>query len=214
MQNNILKIVATIIISFILLYLIYLLINKPTQTYFPEINVITKNDLIKWSPDKKIILVEYSDFQCPWCKTFHDFLQEFESSKSANFPITKKVMLVFRHFPLYQSHPASMDAAYAAQATALQGKFWEMDDQLFGKQEIWSVSANPRQEFINMAKEIKLDIEKFKSDMDSKVVKDKVQADLASGNQAGVNSTPTFFLNGKKMEFTTLDEFKKLLINE
>jgi len=212
MQNNILKIVVTVVISFILLYLIYLLINKPTQTYFPEINVISRNDLIKWSPDKKNILVEYSDFQCPACKNFHDFLQEFESSSSANYSITQKVTLVFRHFPLYQIHPTSMDAAYAAQAAALQGRFWEMDDQLFGKQDVWSTSPNPRQNFINMANEIKLDIEKFKSDMDSKVVKDKVQADLTSGNKAGINSTPTFFLNGNKIELTTLDEFKKLLL--
>jgi len=212
MKDNVLKIIATIIISFILLYLVYVLINKPTQTYFPEINAISKNDLIKWSPNKKNILVEYSDFQCPACKNFHDFLQEFESSKSANFPITKKVTLVFRHFPLYQIHPSSMDAAYAAEAAAIQGKFWEMDDQLFGKQDTWSTSANPRQEFINMAKEIKLDIEKFKSDMDSKIVKNKVQADIASGNSAGINSTPTFFLNGKKIELTNLDEFKKLLL--
>jgi len=212
MQNNILKIVVTVVISFILLYLIYLLINKLTQTYFPEINVISRNDLIKWSPDKKNILVEYSDFQCPACKNFHDFLQEFESSSSANYSITQKVTLVFRHFPLYQIHPTSMDAAYAAQAAALQGRFWEMDDQLFGKQDVWSTSPNPRQNFINMANEIKLDIEKFKSDMDSKVVKDKVQADLTSGNKAGINSTPTFFLNGNKIELTTLDEFKKLLL--
>jgi len=212
MQTNILKIIATVTISFILLYLIYLLINKPTQTYFPEINVISRNDLIKWSPDKKNILVEYSDFQCPACKNFHDFLQEFESSSSANYSITQKVTLVFRHFPLYQIHPTSMDAAYAAQAAALQGRFWEMDDQLFGKQDVWSTSPNPRQNFINMANEIKLDIEKFKSDMDSKVVKDKVQADLTSGNKAGINSTPTFFLNGNKIELTTLDEFKKLLL--
>jgi len=212
MQNNILKIVVTVVISFILLYLIYLLINKLTQTYFPEINVISRNDLIKWSPDKKNILVEYSDFQCPACKNFHDFLQEFESSSSANYSITQKVTLVFRHFPLYQIHPTSMDAAYAVQAAALQGRFWEMDDQLFGKQDVWSTSPNPRQNFINMANEIKLDIEKFKSDMDSKVVKDKVQADLTSGNKAGINSTPTFFLNGNKIELTTLDEFKKLLL--
>jgi len=212
MQTNILKIIATVTISFILLYLIYLLINKLTQTYFPEINVISRNDLIKWSPDKKNILVEYSDFQCPACKNFHDFLQEFESSSSANYSITQKVTLVFRHFPLYQIHPTSMDAAYAAQAAALQGRFWEMDDQLFGKQDVWSTSPNPRQNFINMANEIKLDIEKFKSDMDSKVVKDKVQADLTSGNKAGINSTPTFFLNGNKIELTTLDEFKKLLL--
>lgn len=211
MQNNLLKIIATIFISFIFLYLIYLLINKPAQTYFPEINVISKNDLIKWSPDKKNVLIEYSDFQCPACKNFHDFLQEFESSSSANFPITKKVTLIFRHFPL-QIHSASMDAAYAAEAAALQGRFWEMDDQLFGKQDIWSTSPNPRQNFINMASEIKLDIEKFKSDMDSKVVKNKVQADLASGNKAEINSTPTFFLNGNKIELTTLDEFKKLLL--
>lgn len=212
MQNNVLKIIATVFISLILLYLIYLLINKPTQTYFPEINVISKNDLIKWSPEKKNILVEYSDFQCPACKNFHDFLQEFESSSSANFPITQKITLVFRHFPLYQIHPISMEAAYAAEAAALQGRFWEMDDQLFGKQDVWSTSANPKQEFINMAKTISLDIEKFQLDIDSKVVKDKVQADLASGNSAGINSTPTFFLNGNKIELTTLDEFKKLLL--
>ena len=202
---------GAIIATFVLLFFAYKLTNAPQKTDFPEINQVRAGDNTKWSKTNKNILVEYSDIQCPACKSFHDTLKGFEASGSADFPITEKVTLVFRHFPLYQIHKNAFSAAYAAEAAGLQDKFWEMVDVLYNKQSEWSALSNPKDYFVNVAKSLGLDTEKLQKDTDSKAVKDKVQADLTEGETVGVNATPTFFLNGKRVEVRSIDEFKDLL---
>jgi len=102
-------------------------------------------------------------------------------------------------------------AAYAVEAAGIQNKFWEMTDVLFAKQNQWSNLSNPKNFFINIAKSLKLDVDKFEKDIDSQIVKDKVQSNLNEADSIGLNSTPTFFLNGKKVDVNTIDEFKNLL---
>lgn len=213
-QKNILIWSGSIIITFILLFFVYKLINNdtpPQVTEVKEINIVRESDNIKWSKENKNILVDYSDFQCPACKTFHKILKSFEASTSPDFDITNKVTLVYRHFPLISIHQNSFTAAYAAEAAGLQNKFWEMADLLYEKQLEWSSLSNPKKYFLNLAKTLKLDIKKFSQDIESKIVKDKVQANLNEAESIGLNSTPTFFLNGKKVEVNTFDEFKNLL---
>lgn len=201
--KNILIWTGAVVGTFVVLFFVYKLVAGPQKTEFPEINQVRKNDQIKWSKSKDSnILIEYSDLQCPACKGFHDILKTFEP---------KNVTLVFRHFPLYSIHKNAMTAAYAAEAAGLQGKFWEMVDVQFSKQSEWSILSNPKDYFVNVAKSLKLDTEKFKKDMDSEIVKNKVQADLTEGESIGINATPTFFLNGKKVNVNTFDEFKNLL---
>jgi len=211
--KNILIWSGAIISTFILLLFAYKLTSTPIKTDFSEINKIRSDDHIKWSKDNKNILVEYSDFQCPACKSFHEVLKSFEASSSPDFAITQKETLVFRCYPLYQIHKNSLNAAYAAEAAALQNKFWEMVDVLYDKQSEWSSLSDPKNYFINLAKSLKLDTEKFQKDMDSKEVKDKVQANLTEGKSIGISSTPTFFLNGKQVNVRSIDEFKKLLLS-
>ncbi len=195
--------VLSIIAVFGLLLAVYFLINTPKQTVFPEVNQILNTDHVKWAKNSKNILVEYSDFQCPACREFEKFIKkEIEATGSGGFEATKKVAFVFRHFPLYQIHPNAFELAYAAEAAGKQNKFFEMADLLF----------NENQPPLELANKIGLNIEKFKKDLASKEVKDKVEADLKSGENAGVNATPTFFLNGKKLEITSYDELKKLLV--
>ena len=215
MNKNIIVIsIVSVLGTFLLLFGVYKLINQPVVTDFPQTKELKSTDHIKWSSEKKNILVEYSDFQCPSCKGAHDFLKTIEASGSADFDITKKVTFVYRHFPLYQIHNKANVASYAAEAAGIQGKFWEMTNLLFENQQTWKESNNPQKEdFVNYAKELKLDIAKFKKDSDSTEVKNRVTKDLREAEQMGVNSTPTFFLNGKKVDVNNFNEFKTLLKN-
>jgi len=213
-RNTILISIVSVLGTFLLLFGVYKLINQPVVTDFPQTKELKSTDHIKWSSEKKNILVEYSDFQCPSCKGAHDFLKTIEASGSADFDITKKVTFVYRHFPLYQIHNKANVASYAAEAAGIQGKFWEMTNLLFENQQTWKESNNPQKEdFVNYAKELKLDIAKFKKDSDSTEVKNRVNKDLREAEQMGVNSTPTFFLNGKKVDVNNFNEFKTLLKN-
>ncbi len=196
--------------TFIFLLVVYQLINPPT--IFPQMQQIKPSDHLTWSTKKQNILMEYSDFQCPACKNFHDSLKILTASQSATRSVTSKITLVFRNFPLYQIHPNSLQAAYAAEAAGQQGKYWQMNDKLFSQQEAWTDLSDPLPAFIRFAEALQCDIDQFKRDMQSQTVKDKVQADLSSGAEAGINATPTFFLNGKKIEISNLDEFQRLLL--
>lgn len=213
-KNTIIIAIVSILGTFVLLYVVYLLINKPVVTDFSQTKQIKATDHIKWSPDKKNILVEYSDFQCPSCKGAHDIFKSVEASGSADFEITKKVSFVYRHFPLYQIHSNAYASAYAAEAASIQGKFWEMTDLLFDNQSSWEKSGDPQKEYFSgYAKELGLDVDKFNKDSNSSEVKNRVGQDLREAEQMGVNSTPTFFLNGQKVDVNSYDEFKTKLKN-
>lgn len=208
----VLYIIGGVIILFLSLFGAYKLTNTGTTITYTDISTIKQDDRIRWSSEKKNVLVEYSDFQCPACKNFHSILNTFGASSSPDFKITQKVTFVYRHFPLSQ-HPNAMTAAYAAEAAGRQEKFFEMTDLLFDKQTEWENLSNAKEFFVNLAQELKLDIERFKKDMGASAVQQKVSDDLSSGNAAGVNSTPTFFLNGKKLDtIRSIDEFRKLLL--
>ena len=211
-KNTIIISVISVLGTFLLLYGVYQLVNQPVVTDFPQTRKLKSTDHVKWSPDKKNILVEYSDFQCPSCKGAHDILKTIDASGSANFEITKKVAFVYRYFPLSQIHDKANISAYVAEAAGIQGKFWEMSDLLFDNQTSWSTSNDPQNEFfLKYATELKLNIDQFKKDSDSTDVKNRVAEDLREAEQIGVNSTPTFFLNGQKVDVNSYDEFKSLL---
>jgi protein-disulfide isomerase len=213
-KNTIIISIVSVLGTFLLLFGIYKLVNQPVITDFPQIKQLKADDHVKWSPEKKNLLIEYSDFQCPSCKNVHDILKSFEASSSPDFEITKKVSFSFRHFPLYQIHNKAYLAAYAAEAASKQGKFWEMTDLLFDTQNAWSTPLQPPDDyFISLATDLKLDIFQFKKDITSKDVKNRVAEDLSEAEQMGIDSTPTFFLNGKKIKVNSFDELKMMLKN-
>jgi protein-disulfide isomerase len=119
---------------------------------------------------------------------------------------------VYRHFPLYNIHSNAQAAAYTAEAAGKQGKFFEMVDLLFAGQDEWSKKGNPEPYFLDLATKLKLDLAQYKEDVTSPEVKAKVTADAASGNEAGVSSTPSFYLDGQKLDTVkSFDEFMTLL---
>ena len=208
MNNKLIISLASIVILFGLLYGVYAFTNKPVQTDFTEVTKVLPTDRTKWTAQSKNVLVEYSDLQCPACKNFHDVIkQTIESDKS----ITENMTFVYRHFPLDNIHPNARAAAYAAEAAGRQGKFFEMSDILFARQDQWSKDSDPKPKFLAYAKELKLSTEDFEKAMDSTEVKEKVQNDFISGTNADVQATPTFYLNGKKVDVNSFDQFKKLL---
>ena len=169
------------------------------------VDVVSVSDWTKGNKDAKIILIEYSDFQCPACATYYPIL------KQLNQEFGDKVLFVYRHFPLPNHKNAGL-AARATESAGKQGKFWEMHDLIFDNQKIWSDKTNAEDDFVKYAESQGLDIEKFKSDIISQEIKNKVESDYKSGYKIGINATPTFFLNGKKIQNPrSYDEFKKLI---
>jgi protein-disulfide isomerase len=212
-KNTYLIIFLSVIALMAFLFGAYTFTNKPEKIDFPEAKKVNADDHIKWSQDKKIILVEYSDLQCPACQTYHGLIKQLEKEKAAE-QIMKKVTFVYRHFPLDSLHRHARVAAYAAEAAGKQGKFFQMHDMLFDDQTTWAANNNPQELFIKYAQDLKLNVDQFKKDMDSKEVKQKVENDIISGNNLEVNSTPTFFLNGQKVndKVASFADFKELLL--
>lgn len=163
--------------------------TAPQVQEVAEIDV-TENDHIKGPIDAKVTIVEFSDFQCPACKAYAPIIKEVLE----RFP--EDVRFVYKHFPLRSIHPGAEPAARASEAASLQGKFWEMHDELFANQDAWGRTPS-RNLFERYAENIGLDIDQFKRDFDSSVVRDRVNAHIRLSAELGLNSTPTFYVNGK-----------------
>jgi protein-disulfide isomerase len=150
------------------------------------------------SPTAAVTIEEFADFQCGSCAAAHPVMKDVTSAYAGN----KNVRFIFRHFPL-QNHDKAYDAAVAAEAAGLQGssKFWQMQDQLFTNQHLWSTNSNYRELFVEYAQKIGLDVEKFKADMSGMQAKTRVDQDLTRGRALQVSSTPTVIVNGRVVPY-------------
>ena len=145
-----------------------------------------KGDPFKGQPDAKLTLIEFSDYQCPFCvRHFRDTLPQLEREYIA----TGKVKYVFRNFPIESIHPLAFKAHEAANCAGEQGKYWEMHDRLFANQNALGLKELP-----NHAKALVLEMTKFQQCLDSGKHAAKIRKDLADGQKAGVQGTPSFFL--------------------
>lgn len=152
------------------------------------------------SATPKATLIEFSDFQCPACKSVEPTVEAVISKYSGS------LRFVYRHFPLSQ-HPFAGKAAAVAEAAGMQGKFWEMNRLLFVNQEQLSDELFPK-----LAGQLGLDLAKFNKDRESESVKKRVNDDVAVGNLVGINATPTFFLNGKKLELKSFADLETAVV--
>jgi protein-disulfide isomerase len=125
---------------------------------------------------------------------------------------TGEVRIVYRDFPLRNIHRNAQSSSQAAQAAALQGKFWEMHERIFERVSEWENAANPQPIFDMYAQELGLDVAKFSQDYQSKFVRAKVEHEYQSGLLYRVGATPTVFLAGKKVTFATSEELVKLIL--
>ncbi|WP_152267290.1 DsbA family protein [Agriterribacter humi] len=153
------------------------------------IPAVNSNDHIYGNLNAALELVEYGDYQCPYCGRAYPIIKNILRKSGAD------LKFIFRNFPLSKIHPLALPAAIATEAAALQDKFWEMHDIIFEKQQTLEAES-----FFLFAETTGLDPERFKSDIQRKDLAEKVQHDFESGLRSGVNRTPSFFINGKKYD--------------
>jgi protein-disulfide isomerase len=182
---------------------------SPQETPFEAGSVSTEvsgQDHRKGNVDSSVVLIEYGDFQCPACRSYFPLLKQVEQDFGG------QIGIVYRHFPLNQIHPNAQEAAQASEAAALQGKFWEMHDILFERQNDWAKKSNVQEIFEQYAQELGLDGNRFNQDFSSDVVKDRVREDLQSALESKISSTPSFFLaNERILNPQNYDEFRRII---
>jgi protein-disulfide isomerase len=141
----------------------------------------------------KVTMDEYGDYQCPPCGALYPELKILEKDYG------DQVRFVFHQFPL-AIHKHAEVAAHAAEAAALQNHFWEMHDMLYQNQLSWSVAEDARPVFIQYARVLGLDVDRFTRDLDSPEVAERVKTDVERGKSQGVQGTPTVFINGRQLK--------------
>ncbi len=146
---------------------------------------VNAGDHVQRSNEAQVTLVEYGDYECPYCGEAHQIVKRLQKKMDGD------LRLVFRNFPLTEIHPHALAAAQAAEAAGLQSRFWEMHDLLYENQDTLE-----DEDLITFARKLKLDVERFRRDLSSNEVTTKLQEDFSSGIRSGVNGTPTFYING------------------
>jgi protein-disulfide isomerase len=152
---------------------------------------VSNRDHSSGSPNASATLVEYGDYQCPYCGAAHPVVKRLQKSLGG------KLRFVFRNFPLTQAHPYAMVAAEAAEAAALQGKFWEMHDFIYENQDSLESDVLP-----GWAQGLGLDLLEFGTAIRQGEIAKRIKEDRASGIHSGVNGTPCFFINGFRYDGT------------
>jgi protein-disulfide isomerase len=149
---------------------------------------IAEGDHVRGSPDADIVIIEYGDFQCPYCARAHPTLAGLQKQYG------ERIALVYRHLPL-SMHPYAEAAAEAAEAAGSQGKFWEMHDSLFEHQAQMAPAQLPL-----LAQQLGLDAGRFNEDLAARRHRERIQAQAQEAQALGATGTPTFFINGERYQ--------------
>jgi protein-disulfide isomerase len=176
--------------------------------------VSVDDDPVLGNANAKVTIIEFGDYQCPSCRLFW---REIEPRLKKEYIDTGKVKLVFRDFPIQQIHPEATIAAMAAQCAADQGKYWEYHDRIFRQQDRGSddVVRFKAADLKKWGADIRLDTAAFNACIDSARHQDEVAKDYADGTAAGIQGTPTFFINGRVVGGAqSFPVFKKIIDEE
>ena len=217
-MNKISWIIFTVFTVGLLAVLIVFSNSSKLDVSAVNINIIQKansqngniGDHIFGKTGSKVTLIEYGDFQCPPCGNIAPLI------KSVTEKYKNQLQFVFRNFPITSAHANAKAAAGTAEAAGLQGKYWEMHDKIYAGQASWSdLSITERTDFFaNYAKDLGLDMAKFNADLagttNSVSINEKINYDYALGKKAGVDATPTFFLNGAHLDPSAWSDEAKL----
>ncbi len=213
MKKNISTILfITVLVILIILAVFFAFGNKNKEKIINEnlsLTEISETDNYKGNKEAENILIEYSDFQCPACAFFYPVVSQLSEEMGDD------LVIVYRNFPLRQIHDKAQLAGQAAEAAGKQGKFWEMHDILFEEQNLWSkMNLKEAEEyFTDLAGRINLDLNKFNADLKSDEIIEKVNNDFISGRGFDVRGTPTFFINGERVEnFSSYEKFKEEIV--
>lgn len=197
--------IILVVIGFFVYAIGKLATSAPDIANIPTDIAITETDHVAGNPDATVQLIEYADFQCPGCGAFHPIIEELLTEYG------DKIAYAYRHYPLPQHRHAKV-MGRAAEAASNQGKFFEMADLIFTNQRTWTSLPSVSNVIEGYATQLGLDLDQFETDLEGTATRDRVDADSISGAVYGVNSTPTFFLNGVKIALPrNLNEFRAVL---
>jgi protein-disulfide isomerase len=185
--------------------------SSPRQPATSVIPAKAINAHVRGFPGAPIALVEYGDYECPPCNSY-----QYQSSIDRllmKYPET--IRYEFRHFPLTKIHPNALTAAMAAEAAGAQGKFWEMHSLLRTNYKKWARNPDARLMFIEMASQLGLDAKLFKQSFESPEIERAILQQEELGRDAGIEATPTFLINGRKLDQppTTFEGFDALVMD-
>lgn len=150
---------------------------------------VTDKDHIQGAKNAPVTLVEYGDYECPVCGAAYPIVKDIQGQ------LGDRVRFVFRNFPLAQMHPHAAQSAEAAESANAQGKFWEMHDTLYENQ-----GNLTEKDLLGYGEKLGLDENQFRADLQNEAYNERIEADLMSGAESGVNGTPTFFINGARFD--------------
>jgi protein-disulfide isomerase len=154
-----------------------------------RVDDIGPDEHVRGPEDATLTLIEYGDFQCPYCARAHAALVELADEMQG-------IRLVYRHLPLSDLHPLAELAAEAAEAAGSQGKFWDMHDVLFEQQR----EVMDEQDLAELAESLELDIGRFRADVKERRHRARVQRDLERAHHDGASGTPSFYINGVRYQ--------------
>jgi protein-disulfide isomerase len=162
----------------------------------------------KGSDSAPVVVEEFADFQCPTCALVYPRMNEVNSKFGS------KIKFIYRNYPLTNLHRNSYDAAVAAEAAGMQGKFWEMQNLLFSNQAQWSNTSEARRMFEGYADKIGLDVEKYKNDVLGFAAKGRVDEDMRRARALNLTGTPTILVNGRPVNSFEVAEISRVIQSE
>lgn len=199
----------SIIAAIILLFVGIAFFNSRSSDDNQSNSNVTSSNHVKGGENAKVSIVEFGDFQCPSCYQYYPIVSEVIEEYG------DQISFQFRHLPLTNIHPNAYAAARAAEAAGKQGKFWEMYDELFNGSNwsTWTNSNSPQSIFDGYAKKIGLNEEQYKKDFASDAVNQIVRADMKEAEKQKFTSTPSFMINGEKVNSIpmSLEGFKAVI---
>jgi protein-disulfide isomerase len=191
---------ALVVLAVVLLYFF----TGATTTESSHAAPVTSADITFGPADAKLTVIEYSDFQCPYCAQYARWLERLREKYA------DRVRFVYRFHPL-PDHKWAKTAAKVAYAAYMQGKFWQMHDLLYQKQPEWEATADPLPLFDSYARGLGLDMRQFRDDADSRSTADVIERQAAEGKRAGVDGTPWFVVGDRSVLPRSLEQFDKVI---
>jgi protein-disulfide isomerase len=189
--------------TFSVCLIIYLLFAL--NTFAQEEKPGASSPLQKGTPNAEFTIEVFNDYQCPSCAAFNEKLKQIE----AKYP--EKILIIYRNFPLTGVHPNAVVAAKAVEAAGKQGKFSEMLDLIYQKQNKWSKKTSAEESFIRYAEKLNLDVETFKQDFQSQEILERINLDIERARSLGLTYTPFVLLNGKELPFDEAQDIEEII---
>lgn len=202
-MKNLPLLIGSLLLTLVAVVGVSVIFSKKTNAPATPVDrqlLVSDSPHTKGKTDAKVTLVEFSDFQCPACRAAQALVGEILTKNGDN------IYFVYRHFPLRSVHPNAALASRASEAADKQGKFWEFHDRLFDSQLEWSGENDPTPRFLDYAKTLELNVGQFANDLKDASLDARLTTDERDGNVLGINSTPTFFVNGVKVPVNQLSE--------